>query len=231
MVARLFWVALAAGLVAGLVAAGVQAVGVWPLIDTAETFEIADPSAAHEWSPEGMARAAWSVLFDILAGVGFGLLANGALLIFRSLRDVALDWRVGAVLGVFGFATFSLAPAFGLAPALPGMAEGDLVARQIWWLATAAATLSGGVLAILGRRSQDWLLGIVLIAAPHVIGAPGEAFGLVGLLSHTGTVGEGGMPVGIAQRFALFSLAAAAVFWLALGFASAWLQRRYLEIR
>jgi cobalt transporter subunit CbtA len=231
MVARLFWVALAAGLVAGLVAAGAHALGTWPLIDTAETFEVADPAAAHEWSPEGAARAAWSVLFDILAGVGFGLLANGALLVLRGLREVSLDWRAGAALGAFGFATFALAPAFGLAPALPGMAEGDLVARQIWWLATAAATLSGGVLMFLGRRSQDWLFGVALVAAPHLVGAPGEAMGLIGLLSHTGTVGEGGMPVGIAQRFALVSLAAAAVFWAALGVASAWLQRRYLELR
>ncbi|MBI1243413.1 MAG: cobalt transporter [Alphaproteobacteria bacterium] len=231
MVVRLFWIALAAGLVAGLVAAGVQAIGTWPLIDTAETFEIPDPVAAHEWSPEGLARAGWSVLFDILAGVGFALLANGALLVFRSLRTVALDWRVGAILGALGFATFALAPAFGLAPALPGMAEGDLVARQTWWLATAAATLSGGVLSVLGRRTSDWLIGIALIAAPHVVGAPGEGFGLIGLLSLDGTVGEGGMPVGLAQRFAIVSLAAAAIFWAALGFSSAWLQRRYLELR
>lgn len=231
MIARLFWVALAAGLAAGLVAAGVQAVGIWPLIDTAETFEVADPAAAHEWSPEGAARAAWSVIFDILAGVGFALLANGALLVFRSLRDVTPDWRVGAALAAFGFATFSLAPAFGLAPALPGMAEGDLVARQVWWLATAAATLSGGVLMFLGRRSQDWLFGVVLLAAPHVIGAPGEAMGLIGLLSQTGTIGEGSLPVDLAKRFAVLSLAAAAIFWAALGFASAWLQRRYLELR
>ncbi|MBI3507134.1 MAG: CbtA family protein [Proteobacteria bacterium] len=230
MIARLLWVGLLAGLVAGLLSAAVQAIGTWPLIAQAETFEIVDPAAAEEWSPEGAARTAWSVLFNLLAGAGFGLLANGALLILRSLRTTTLDWRVGAIVGAFGFLTFALAPAFGLAPALPGMAEGDLVARQVWWLATAAATLSGAVLMVLGRRTTDWLLGAVLVAAPHVVGAPGEAMGLLGLLSHSGTVGEGGMPAGLAQRFAIASLAAAAAFWLALGVASAWLQRRFLDL-
>ena len=175
MISRLLWVGLLAGLLAGILSAGVQAVGTWPLIAQAETFEVADAAAAEEWSPEGMERTAWSVIFNLLAGVGFGLLANGALLILRSLRATSLDWRVGAIVGAVGFLTFALAPAFGLAPALPGMAEGDLVARQIWWLATAAATLSGAVLMALGRRTMDWLLGLALIAAPHVVGAPGEA--------------------------------------------------------
>ncbi len=230
MISRLLWVGLLAGLVAGLLAAAVQSVGVWPLIAQAETFEIAEAAAEEAWSPEGIERAAWSVVFNLLAGIGFGLLANGALLILRSVRATNLDWRVGAGVGAFGFLTFSLAPAFGLAPALPGMAEGDILARQVWWLATAAATLSGAVLAVLGRRAQDWMLGVVLIAAPHLIGAPGEGFGLLGLLAHSGTVGEGGMPVGLAQRFAIASLGAAAAFWLVLGVASAWLQRRFLSL-
>ena len=57
-----------------------------------------------------------------------------------SVRATRLDWRVGALVGVFGFVTFSFAPAMGLAPALPGMAEGDIFARQVWWLGTIAAT-------------------------------------------------------------------------------------------
>lgn len=235
MIARLFQVALIAGLAAGLFAAAVQAVGVWPLIEQAETFEVVEAASdaaddAHEWSPEGLARAGWSVVFNLLAGIGFALLANGALLVFRSLRAAALDWRLGLAVGALGFATFSLAPAFGLAPALPGMAEGDIFARQAWWLATAAATLSGAVLATLGRRAQDWLLGVVLIAAPHVVGAPGGGMGLFDLLLQSGTLGEGGLPAGLAQRFALVSFGTAALFWLVLGLASARLQRRFLPL-
>jgi cobalt transporter subunit CbtA len=232
MVSRLLWVGLLAGLVAGLLAAAVQSVGVWPLIAQAETFEVLEAAGAEDevWSPEGMARAGWSVVFNILAGVGFGLLANGALLILRSVRATRLDWRIGALVGVFGFVTFSFAPAMGLAPALPGMAEGDIFARQVWWLATAAATLSGIVLAVLGRRTTDWLLGVALVAAPHLVGAPGEAHGLIGLLSQSGTLGEGGLPAALAQQFALATLGAAAAFWIVLGLASAWLQRRFLSL-
>ena len=239
MIARLFWVALIAGAIAGLVAAALQAVGVWPLIAIAETFEIVEamPSAdmhghehAHEWSPEGAWRVGLSVLFDVLAGIGFALLANAALLMARASRGLALDWRLGLGLGAAGFAAFSLAPALGLAPALPGMAEGDLLARQTWWIGTAAATLVGVALMALSRGAWLWALGLLAIVLPHAVGAPGEAMGLVALMGQSGPMGEDGMTAELAQRFALASLAAAAAFWAVLGIASAKLQRRYLEI-
>jgi cobalt transporter subunit CbtA len=245
MIARLFWVALIAGAVAGLVAAALQAVGVWPLIAIAETFEVAEsvpshaPSHApshdshahaHDWSPEGAWRIGLSVLFDMLAGIGFALLANAALLLARTVRAVRLDWRLGLGLGAAGFAAFALAPALGLAPALPGMAEGDLLARQSWWIATAIATLAGVALMALSRGGWMWALGLLVLVLPHAVGAPGEAMGLVALMSHSGPLGDGGMTAELAQRFALASLGAAAVFWAVLGIASAGLQRRYLEI-
>lgn len=239
MIARLFWVALVAGAIAGLVAAALQAVGVWPLIAIAETFEVVEamPAAdmhghdhAHDWSPEGVSRIGLSVLFDVLAGVGFALLANAALLLARSVRGVALDWRLGLGLGAAGFAAFSLAPALGLAPALPGMAEGDLLARQTWWIGTAVATLLGVALMALSRGGWLWALGLLALVLPHAAGAPGEATGLVALMGQSGPLGEDGMTAELAQRFALASLAAAAVFWAVLGIASAKLQRRYLDI-
>jgi len=238
MIARLFWVALIAGAVAGLVAAALQAIGVWPLIAIAETFEVADVAqAAHdhgaheaEWSPEGAWRVGLSVLFDMLAGIGFALLANAALLVARSVRAVRLDWRLGLGLGLAGFAAFSLAPALGLAPALPGMAEGDLLARQSWWIATAIATLAGVALMVLSRAAWQWAAGLVLLVLPHAVGAPGEAMGLVELMGQSGPLGSDGITAELAQRFALASLAAAAAVWAVLGIASAKLQRRYLDL-
>jgi cobalt transporter subunit CbtA len=241
MIARLFWVALVAGAIAGLAAAALQAVGVWPLIAIAETFEIVEavPSAdmhahghehAHDWSPEGAWRIGLSVLFDVLAGIGFALLANAALLMARAVRGVALDWRLGLGLGAAGFAAFSLAPALGLAPALPGMAEGDLLARQTWWIGTAVATLAGVALMALSRGGWLWALGLLALVLPHAVGAPGEAMGLVALMGQSGPIGADGMTAELAQRFALASLGAAAAFWAVLGIASAKLQRRYLEI-
>jgi cobalt transporter subunit CbtA len=241
MIARLFWIALVAGAIAGLAAAALQAVGVWPLIAIAETFEVVEAAPvvdmhahghdhAQEWSPEGALRIGFSVLFDVLAGIGFALLANAALLLARSVRGLALDWRLGLGLGAAGFAAFSLAPALGLAPALPGMAEGDLLARQTWWIGTAVATLVGVALMALSRGGWLWALGLLALVLPHAVGAPGEAMGLVALMGQSGPLGEDGMTAELAQRFALASLAAAAVFWAVLGIASAKLQRRYLEL-
>jgi cobalt transporter subunit CbtA len=241
MIARLFWVALIAGAVAGLVGAALQAVGVWPLIAIAESFEAVEavPSVdmhghghahAHDWSPEGAWRIGLSVLFDVLAGIGFALLANAALLLARAVRGVRLDWRLGLGLGAVGFAAFALAPALGLAPALPGMAEGDLLARQTWWIGTAASTLVGVALMALSRGGVMWALGLLVLALPHAVGAPAEATGLVALMGQSGPIGQDGMTAELAQRFAVASLAAAAVFWAVLGIASANLQRRYLEI-
>lgn len=233
MIARLFWIALAAGTLAGLVAAIVQALGVWPLIAVAETFEVAEDMhdhAEHAWSPEGAARVGLSVLFDVLAGIGFALLANAGLLLVRAARGIALDWRAGLGIGAFGFAAFALAPALGLAPALPGMAEGDLLARQIWWIGTAAATVLGVGAMALGVRPWHWALGLLVAAVPHAVGAPGEALGLWGLMAQSGALGDSGLTAELAQNFALASLGAMAAFWAALGLGSAALQRRYLQI-
>src|SRR5215468_3853840 len=100
MIRRIFATALLAGLVAGLVAAGTQQLRLVPLIAAAEVFESAD-AAAHataaaasadaaaghqhmaaaepEWEPEeGLERIAYTVLADVLAGIGFAFILTGA---------------------------------------------------------------------------------------------------------------------------------------------------------
>ena len=74
--------------------------------------------------------------------------------------------------GLAGFVVFTAAPGLGLPPELPGMPVADLTARQTWWIATAAATAGG--LCLLAFRSAAWaaVLGLALIALPHLIGAP-----------------------------------------------------------
>ncbi|MCA3264549.1 MAG: CbtA family protein [Azospirillum sp.] len=225
MIARLFWVALAAGAAAGAFASLAQAVGTWPLIAEAELYE-----AGHADEAADTARALWSVAFNLLAGLGFALLANAGMLLARAYRPVALDWRAGAILGLAGFVAFAFAPAMGIAPALPGMAEGELAARQAWWIATAAATL-GGIAALAGAARARWrIAGVVVLALPHLIGAPEGTLGLVDLFARAEPVTEMGLPADVARGFALASLAAAAAFWAALGLASSWLQRRLLPI-
>lgn len=220
----LFCAALIGGLAAGLAASLVQAGKVWPLIAAAEILEAAAPGhthghAAHEpaWSPDGPLRLALTVLFNIVAGVGFGLLLN-ALTRFETMRSGRVfAARDGALWGAAGFVAFSLAPAFGLPPELPGMASGGLLERQLWWVATACATAVA--IALLVFAPARWRgAGIALIVLPHLFGPPhGDDHGSV--------------PGEMAAAFVAASLGASAVFWVVLGWTSGWVQQRLARTR
>ena len=225
MLRRILLVAVIAGAVAGLVATVLQGARIWPLIAAAEQFEQAaapahqhgDGAAAHEhdWQPaDGAERIAYTVLFNILAGFGFALLLNGALVLRQAvLRGATPHVATGAMWGLAGFACFALAPAFGLPPELPGMEVADLLDRQLWWAATAAAS-AGGLALIVFAPSVIWkALGIVFLIVPHIVGAP-----------HTHETGN--VPGELAAQFVGASLVAAAVFWIVLGAVSGWLHRR-----
>jgi cobalt transporter subunit CbtA len=236
MLRRILLTALIAGSVAGLFAAGVQRLKLIPLIAAAEVYETAganannqpaehqhsdDNQAAHqhnaaaEWEPAaGIERSGYTVLADLLAGIGFALLLTGAVALARA-RGYAIDARRGLIWGAAGFAVFALAPAIGLPPELPGMSAAGLAARQQWWLLTAAATAAGLGVLIFARPMALRILGIVLIALPHLIGAPAAPHG------------GAGVPAELAAEFATASLATAAAFWLLLGSVSGWLYRRF----
>ena len=232
MLRRLLTIALVAGLVAGLVTTVVQMTRVWPLILAAETFEDAAPTQAHHhgaagdaaaharmveaWAPEdGVERMAYTLLFNLIAGFGFALLINAGLALARA-RGRTVDPLNGLLWGLAGFAAFALAPALGLPPELPGMPAADLLARQIWWLATVAATLGGIALIAWPRKAGLAIVGLALLALPHVVGAP-----------HADPAEVSKVPPALAAQFVAASLVSAAVFWAALGALSGWLQRRY----
>ena len=111
---RLVFAALCAGLLSGVFATVAHQIGTVPLIRQAETYE--KPSeramaAAHEhtsaWEPEnGAERTAYTLLADILTGVGFALLLGAGL----TLRGGEVGWRQGLLWGLAGFATFTIAP-------------------------------------------------------------------------------------------------------------------------
>lgn len=230
MFRRIVTAALIAGCIAGLVATGLQMARVWPLILAAERFEDAAPTQAHHhdatasvathaalaaaWAPEdGVERMTYTLLFNLLAGFGFALLVNAGLAL-RQASGRRLDPITGLLWGLAGFAAFSLAPALGLPPELPGMPGAELFDRQVWWLATVLATLAGLALVALPRNAGLALLGLALIVAPHVVGAPhpaGEEISRV--------------PPALAASFVSASLVTAAVFWGTLGALSGWLQR------
>jgi cobalt transporter subunit CbtA len=217
----LFFAALIAGIAAGAVVSVIQAGKMWPLIASAELLETAAAlqndhgSAEPAWSPEGPLRPALTVLFNIVAGMGFGLILN-ALTRLSSLRSgQPFTASAGILWGAAGFAAFSLAPAFGLPPELPGMAGGELIARQIWWIAAGCGTAGG--IALLVYSPGIWrIAGIALIVLPHLIGVPHPD-------------GHGAISGEMAAAFASASLGASAVFWVVLGCVSGWAQQRLMR--
>lgn len=163
--------------------------------------------AAEENSPW---RAVVTTISTTLTSVGFALLLAGAFAV--SGRDVTAS--EGLLWGLAGFAAFSLAPAFGLPPELPGAVAADLVPRQIWWIGCVGATGLALGLMVFVRAAWAMPFGIALLAAPHLIGAP-----------HPDS-GAGVVPPELAATFAARSLVVAAIFWSLLGWASGALYAR-----
>ncbi len=131
---------------------------------------------------------------------GFALLLAAAI----SIRDQA-GWRRGLLWGAAGYGVFFLAPALGLPPELPGTQSAPLFDRQLWWAGTAASSAIGLWLAAFARHGALRVLGLALIAAPQVVGAPQP-------LSHGATA-----PDELARDFLRASYFVNAIFWLALG--------------
>ena len=203
---RIVLAAACAGFAAGVVLTAVQAVEVLPLIAAAESFE--GPSA-HD---HGAHRLAMTALVNILAGCAFALLLAAGV----SLAPPA-DWRLGFAWGVAGFAAFSLAPAAGMPPTLPGSVSAALEARQLWWAGCAAATAGGLAAVVFASAPLARAAGAALIFLPHAVGAPGAS---------SGDSPAGALPAELAASFVGASLAASFVFWLTLGGVGAWVFMR-----
>jgi cobalt transporter subunit CbtA len=216
---RILTIALIAGILAGLTATAVQMIWPVPLIHQAEVYEAAGHAAgaaapavhahehgavlhAHEpWAPaDGLERTAFTTLTNILIAFGFGLVLV-AILVLRG-RDTP---RTGLLWGMAGFAVFSLAPAFGLPPELPGTEAAALGSRQGWWLATVVATGGGLALLVFGRHVVIRLCGLLLPLLPHLYGAPQPA-------AHGALA-----PPAMQTDFVLAALTSNAIMWVVLG--------------
>jgi cobalt transporter subunit CbtA len=220
MFRRVFLAAILAGLAAGIVWSAVQQLRVTPFILAAEVFEHEAHDHEHAgdaapravaWTPaEGVERAAYTVLANVIVAIAFSLaLAGASLLLNRPVTRAN-----GAIWGLCGFLAFSLAPAAGLPPELPGIAGGELLERQIWWWFTAGMTAAGLALAASPKGGLFLPLAIVLIALPHVIGAPVAPEEISNVPAH------------LASGFVANALASAAVFWICLGLAQGFLNER-----
>jgi cobalt transporter subunit CbtA len=223
-----------AGLLAAILLTLLQSLWVTPLILEAETYENA-PSAiaaqnhessqpiSHEhahptakaaphshdseaWGPEdGWQRTLATGLSNLVVAIGFALMLAGLF----TLRAPNKTWQ-GLLWGFAGFATFCLAPAVGLPPEVPGTAAADLAQRQSWWIGTTLATATGLSLLAFAKHWPLRVAGLLLLALPHLIGAPQPEM-------HSSLA-----PEALGQQFILASLVTNALFWAALGLASAW---------
>jgi cobalt transporter subunit CbtA len=215
MIARIVITAALAGLIAGMVVSAVQHFRITPLILAAEQYEEGSShdhshatatASAHEqheaWAPaDGLERTIYTLAANVVAGVGFALVLAAAAL----LTGLPLNPGNGAVWGLAGFAVFMLAPSAGLPPELPGMPAGDLLARQVWWWSTVAATGIGILVAVRFARPWAWVAAVALVLLPHLAGAPQP-------VDH-----ETAVPATLANTFAANAIAAQAVFWVVLG--------------
>jgi len=219
------FIAAIAGLVAGVALALMQAYATVPLILKAEVYEEAggghhhdhaavesaapgDETAApaeeeHEaWEPaDGFERFAYTVLSNVVTGIGFALI----LVAVSELAGGIANWRHGVFWGLAGFSVFTLAPGLGLPPELPAMPAADLAARQVWWVATVLATAAGLALIAFRKSLPLTLLAVVLIVAPHIVGAPQpDSF-------------ETPIPEGLHHQFVVAVTITNLLFWLVLG--------------
>ena len=242
MLTRILSVGLLAGALSGLMVSGLQHVTTVPLILQAEVYEkAAEKPAGHEhsslntsgdaqiilahgeaavagepgaeaWEPaDGLERTAYTSIATIGTGVGFALMLLAAMI----ASGAEITAKSAALWGLGAFVATGLAPGMGLAPELPGSAAADLLSRQIWWASTASATAVGIWLMFRMPSLPMLAAGVVLIAIPHVIGAPQP-------VAFSSTV-----PAELAGHFTSTSLALHAVLWVVVGAMAGYFWQRF----
>ncbi|CDZ66968.1 Cobalt transporter subunit CbtA [Neorhizobium galegae bv. orientalis] len=218
---NIVFTAVIAGLLSGLLLTVMQSFSTVPLILQAEVFENAAPEAGHShdaapaapgaaahhheeeaWAPaDGFERFIYTLAADMLSAIGFALVLVAASEAFGGFRG----WRGGLMFGIAGFLAVILAPGLGLPPELPGMPAAELGPRQIWWVSTAVCTAIGLGLLAYTRSAVFAALAVVLLIAPHLVGAPLPP-------SH-----ETAVPMDLHARFVNAVYATNLVFWAVLG--------------
>ncbi len=225
--------AFGAALVAGLTLSILQAFTTEPLIFEAERYEhggtiaglISGDDAGQElvqardieqdaWAPQaGWQRTAFTLVGNIVTAFGAALMLLGGMTAARMRVDVlhGLMWVIA------GFAVFSLLPSLGLPPELPGTPAAPLVARQTWWALAVGSSIAGLLVLTFIPNWPARLVGLGLLALPHLIGAPAPPDF------------EVPFPGVLAGEFAAASLVVSAVMWCVAGLTVGWVYTRLSE--
>jgi len=235
MIIRVLIAGILAGVIAGFFYTAAQAVRVAPLIVEAETYENAgdtgvetlenhshateaEAKTQHEHDPEawapndGFERTFYSLIANSIVGVAYSLLLVAGIFVTK----MPISPKAGLVWGAAGFVVFVLAPGLGLPPEVPGTVAAGVPERQMWWLATVVMT-AGGLFMFAFKFQWYWLaVGLVLVVAPHVYGAPQP-------VHH-----ESLAPANIAVEYVVAAIVTSGLFWLFLGSVLGWMLPRAL---
>lgn len=233
MIKQMLASALFAGVAAGLIAAALHFAFVQKYILLGEEYEtaatvhfagVAPPTTDAPLTPyahdhgdhdhdHGEAstfeRNSWTAVFSGLVYIAYAMILVAGFGLARVFGH-AITARDGLLWGIAGFAAFQLAPAMGLPPELPGTSAADLGARQVWWWGTVLATATALGLIGYGRGVLPLIAAAVLLAAPHLIGAP-TLDGFSGLA-----------PPEVSGAFSARVLGVGLAVWAVMGWAAGW---------
>ena len=238
MFRRIVFSSLLVGLIAGVLLSGIQIVAVNPIIFAAESFELPEVEPApgahdhghgddghghhhhdhDDWAPaDGVERTFYTVLSNVLAGIGFALVLSALMSQFQHRASVAK----GLLWGAGGYIAFYLAPAVGMPPEIPGIEAPPVEYRQLWWMA-AVTGVGAGLLVLSFAPVKFKVLSVLLMAAPFLLPIPhaqGPAF------AHPDPAAVEQLTA-LHQQFIWATAGANFAFWVALGVASAWFVSR-----
>ena len=226
---RIVFASLFVGFVAGVLLSFSQVSLVNPIIFAAESHEVAHDHSAHDhsaeaWAPEeGGERTFYTVLANVLAGIGFSAVLL-ALMSQLSIFGVAkLNIQKGLLWGLGGFAAVFVFPAIGLPPEIPGVNAAPVEHRQIWWALTVLCITASLLLFAYGRVKYK-VAAVFLAVCPYAFYIP----------HHEGVLFSHPDPAAVAtltslhQQFLYASGASNFLFWIALGVVSSWVLNRWV---
>src|SRR5215472_10341108 len=213
MVFRTVSTALLAGFLAGVCLFVIQRSSTLPLILAAETYEkAASVEAPSDTFAKEPMRSIATLLGDVLVAMSFGLFLTG--IYAATGRD---GWLHGLLCGLVGFATFHLAPAMVVPPAVPGMEVGPIALRQIaWWVTTASAAI--GFILLFDLTGLAKLAGVLFFILPAAIYRVLSVLPAPRTRSHSLAL--------LDRAFVMRTLAGMFAFWVILGAVSGYLFAR-----
>lgn len=149
--------------------------------------------AAKEWEPaNGAERIVWTWVANVLHAFSMALLVFAVMGVWLFQRRVTVlrpgaSLRLAAWVAAAGWLSFHLWPSLGLHAEVPGMDAAPLHARQVWWVLAVGCAVGASAVAGFSHSIWRWLVAVVLLALPFVVGAPqlqGDALDGFGAEAH-----------------------------------------------